>query len=35
MRLVRFGKMGRERPGILQGDKIVDLEKIFPEIPLT
>jgi 2,4-diketo-3-deoxy-L-fuconate hydrolase len=33
MRLVRFGEIGRERPGILQGDKIVDLEKIFPEIP--
>ncbi len=33
MRLIRFGEMGRERPGILQGDKIIDLQKIFPEMP--
>ncbi|MCP3955651.1 MAG: fumarylacetoacetate hydrolase family protein [Desulfobacterales bacterium] len=33
MRLVMFGEKGRERPGLLRGDKVVDLKKIFPEIP--
>jgi 2,4-diketo-3-deoxy-L-fuconate hydrolase len=33
MRLVRFGEPGRERPGLLQADGIIDLRDIFPEIP--
>jgi 2,4-diketo-3-deoxy-L-fuconate hydrolase len=33
MKLVRFGSRGKERPGLWQADKIVDLRKIFPEIP--
>jgi 2-keto-4-pentenoate hydratase/2-oxohepta-3-ene-1,7-dioic acid hydratase in catechol pathway len=33
MRLVRFGAAGREKPGLWQADKIVDLRAIFPEIP--
>lgn len=33
MRLVMFGEKGKERPGLLQGDNIVDLKNIFPEIP--
>jgi 2-keto-4-pentenoate hydratase/2-oxohepta-3-ene-1,7-dioic acid hydratase in catechol pathway len=33
MRLVRFGKAGRERPGLLQKDQVVDLTSVFPDIP--
>lgn len=33
MRLVRFGPAGKERPGLLQGDQVVDLTSIFPDIP--
>ena len=33
MRLIRFGDAGREKPGLWQADKIVDLKAIFPEIP--
>jgi hypothetical protein len=33
MRLIRFGAAGREKPGLWQAGKIVDLRAIFPEIP--
>ena len=33
MRLVRFGPAGRERPGLLQQDQVVDLAAIFPDMP--
>jgi len=33
MKLVRFGPKGKEKPGLWQAGKIVDLTKIFPEIP--
>jgi len=33
MKLVRFGKKGKARPGLWRDGKIVDLRKIFPEIP--
>jgi 2-keto-4-pentenoate hydratase/2-oxohepta-3-ene-1,7-dioic acid hydratase in catechol pathway len=33
MRLVRFGEKGKERPGLLREENIVDLSRIFPEIP--
>ena len=33
MRLVMFGEKGLERPGLLRGNRIVDLTKIFPDIP--
>ena len=33
MRLVMFGEKDRERPGLLQGENILDLTRIFPEIP--
>ncbi len=33
MRLVRFGEKGAERPGVLKDGKIVDLRRIFSEIP--
>lgn len=33
MRLVRFGPIGRERPGLVQNDKVVDLGSVFPDIP--
>ena len=33
MRLIRFGAPGREKPGLWQAGKIVDLRAIFPEIP--
>ena len=33
MRLIRFGDIGREKPGLWQDDKIVDLRAIIPEIP--
>jgi 2-keto-4-pentenoate hydratase/2-oxohepta-3-ene-1,7-dioic acid hydratase in catechol pathway len=33
MKLVRFGDKGQERPGLLQQDGIVDLRRIFSDIP--
>ena len=33
MRLVRFGEIGKEKPGIEKDSKIVDLRSIFPNIP--
>ena len=33
MRLIRFGEKGSERPGLMVGDRIVDLRKHVPEIP--
>jgi len=33
MKLVRFGDRGREKPGLLKGENIVDLQMIFPDIP--
>lgn len=33
MRLIRFGPAGREKPGLWQADKIVDLRALFPAIP--
>jgi 2-keto-4-pentenoate hydratase/2-oxohepta-3-ene-1,7-dioic acid hydratase in catechol pathway len=33
MRLIRFGLKGEERPGLLRGNRIVDLRSLFPEIP--
>jgi 2,4-diketo-3-deoxy-L-fuconate hydrolase len=33
MRIVRFGPAGQERPGLLKDGRIVDLRKLFPEIP--
>ncbi len=33
MRLVRFGPVGRERPGLLLKDRVADLVSIFPDIP--
>ena len=33
MKLVRFGDKGKERPGLWKEGNIVDLKKIFPEIP--
>ena len=33
MRLVMFGEKGREKPGLLRDDRIVDLEKAYPGIP--
>ena len=33
MRLVRFGEKGKEKPGLWKDGNIVDLKKIFPEIP--
>jgi 2-keto-4-pentenoate hydratase/2-oxohepta-3-ene-1,7-dioic acid hydratase in catechol pathway len=33
MRLIRFGAAGREKPGLWQTGRIVDLRAIFPEIP--
>ncbi len=33
MRLIRFGPAGQERPGLLRNGKIVELTRIFPEIP--
>jgi len=33
MRLIRFGEKGKERPGLLRGDGIVDLTRIFRDIP--
>ena len=33
MRLIRFGEKGHEKPGLLKGERIIDLERIFPGIP--
>ena len=33
MKLVRFGQKGNEKPGLWRDGKIVDLRKIFPQIP--
>ena len=33
MKLVRFGDKGKEKPGLWKDGNIVDLKKIFPEIP--
>ena len=33
MRLVRFGEQGRERPGLLREDRIVDLKTVREDIP--
>jgi 2-keto-4-pentenoate hydratase/2-oxohepta-3-ene-1,7-dioic acid hydratase in catechol pathway len=33
MRLVRFGQKGKAKPGLWKDGKIVDLRKIFPQIP--
>jgi len=33
MHLIRFGKPGQERPGLLKSGRIVDLRSHFPEIP--
>lgn len=33
MRLIRYGPLGREAPGLWQEDKIIDLRAVFPEIP--
>ena len=33
MKLVRFGKKGKEKPGLWKDGNIIDLKKIFPEIP--
>lgn len=33
MRIVRFGPVGQERPGLMKGERIVDLREIFPGIP--
>jgi len=33
MRLIRFGPKGQERPGLLKGNRIVDLWTHFPDMP--
>ncbi len=33
MKLIRFGQDGNEKPGLLKYNRIVDLKKIYPEIP--
>ena len=33
MKLIRFGPEGQEKPGIMLGDKIIDLRQLFPDIP--
>ena len=33
MRLVMFGEAGREKPGLLKGERIVDLKALFPDMP--
>ena len=33
MKLIRFGQDGDEKPGLWKDDRIVDLKKIYPEIP--
>ncbi len=33
MKIIRFGEPGKEKPGLLNNNKIIDLTKIFPDIP--
>lgn len=33
MRIIRFGETGREKPGLMKDGRIVDLTRIFPDIP--
>jgi len=33
LRLIRFGELGKERPGLMKNGAIVDLRELFPEIP--
>lgn len=33
MKLIRFGNKNEEKPGLLNGDRIIDLRSIFPDIP--
>ena len=33
MKLVRFGEKGKEKPGLYKDGNVVDLRKLFPEIP--
>jgi len=33
MQIIRFGPAGKEKPGLLKGDRIVDLRDIYPVIP--
>ncbi|MCJ7616075.1 MAG: fumarylacetoacetate hydrolase family protein [Desulfobacterales bacterium] len=33
MRIIRFGQKGKEKPGLLEDDRIIDLADIFPDIP--
>ena len=33
MRLIRMGRPGEERPGVLIGEDVVDLRGLFPEVP--
>ncbi|MDP7077155.1 MAG: fumarylacetoacetate hydrolase, partial [Desulfobacterales bacterium] len=33
MQLIRFGQDGNEKPGLWKDNRIVDLKKIYPEIP--
>jgi len=33
MKLIRFGEKGKEKPGLWKDGNIVDLKKIFPDIP--
>ena len=33
MRLIRMGKSGEERPGLLVGESVVDLRNLFPNVP--
>ena len=33
MRIIRFGPQGQEKPGLWQDGRIVDLRKLFPDIP--
>jgi len=33
MHIIRFGEKGREKPGLMKAGRIVDLTKLFPDIP--
>jgi len=33
LRLIRFGELGKEQPGLMKNGAIVDLRELFPEIP--
>ena len=33
MRIIRFGPQGQEKPGLWQDGRVVDLRKLFPDIP--